>query len=287
MISILILTLNEEVNLPICLESVKWSDDIVVLDSFSSDRTAEIAKAFGARVIQRKFDNWASHQNWALENISFKHNWVYYSDADEVVTPDLRDEMLSVTGNINESHIAYRLRYKNYFCGRWIRHCGIYPVWVLRLFRYDKVRWERLVNPVAIVNGKEGHLENHFHHYSFNKGLNAWFDKHNKYSWQEAEESLKSLTEPNINWSDIFSFSNPAGRRKALKELSFRLPFRPLLRFIYMYFLRLGFLDGWAGFHYCCLLSIYEYMIVLKMEEIRISEKEIPVASEHRENPTL
>jgi glycosyltransferase involved in cell wall biosynthesis len=277
MISILILTLNEEVNLPACLESVKWSDDIVVLDSFSSDKTVEIAKSFGARVIQRKFDNWASHQNWAMENISFRHNWVYYSDADEVVTPELRDEMLSVTSDINAAPVAYRIRYKNYFCGKWIRHCGIYPVWVLRLFRHDKVRWERLVNPVAIVNGMEGRLKHHFHHYSFNKGLNAWFDKHNKYSSQEAEESLKSIRNQGIDWSGLFDFGNHSRRRSVLKEISFRLPFRPILRFLYMYFFRLGFLDRWAGFHYCCLLSIYEYMIVFKMEEIRRREKGLAI----------
>src|SRR5437016_2752751 len=99
MISILILTLDEEENLPACLESLKWSDDIVVLDSFSNDKTVDIAKAAGARVIQRQFDNWAEHQNWALENISFKHRWVYYSDADEIVTPELREEMLGIAAN--------------------------------------------------------------------------------------------------------------------------------------------------------------------------------------------
>ena len=275
-ISTLILTLNEELNLPRCLESVAWCDDVVVLDSFSSDRTLEIARRARARVIQRKFDNWSLHQNWALENIKFKHPWVYYSDADEVVIPELRDEMLRVIKDGCRREVAYRLRYKNFFMGRWIRHCGIYPTWILRLFRPEKVRWERLVNPVARVDGPEGRLQSHFEHYTFNKGLDAWFDKHNRYSWQEAVESLKSVA--SSQWSVIELFTRDAvARRRALKELSFRLPCRPFLRFAYMYLLRFGFLDGLPGYHYCRMLAIYEYMIVLKMKEIRRRQAGFPM----------
>jgi glycosyltransferase involved in cell wall biosynthesis len=274
-ISVLILTLNEEQNLPRCLNSVGWSDDIVILDSFSTDRTLEIAKAAGARVVQRKFDNWAMHQNWALTNISFKHPWVYYSDADEVVPANFRDEMLAAVRS-ESGVVAYRTRYKNYFMGRWIRHCGIYPVWILRLFKPDKVRWERQVNPVAVVDGKEGRLQEHFEHFSFNNGLDAWFAKHNRYSWQEAEESLKSLGKGGFTFGGLWSHE-PATRRRALKELSFRLPFRPLLRFLYMYIIRLGFLDGLPGYYYCRLLAIYEFMIVIKMREIRRRQQGLPI----------
>ena len=276
MISVLILTLNEEQNLPRCLESLKWCDDIVVLDSFSKDRTAEIARAAGARVVQRKFDNWATHQNWALANLSFKNPWVYYSDADEVMPQELHEELLAVARIANNPQVAYRLRYKNYFMGRWIKHSSLYPTWILRFFRPERVRWDRVVNPVPIVDGSEGKLQHHFEHLSFNKGLNAWFDKHNKYSWQEAEESLKSLAEGGFKLADLWC-REPATRRRALKELSFRLPFRPLLRFSYMYFVRLGFLDGMPGYHYCRMLAIYEYMIVIKMREIRRREKGLPI----------
>jgi glycosyltransferase involved in cell wall biosynthesis len=268
MISVLILTLNEETNLPRCLESVKWCDDVVVFDSFSTDRTVQMAERSGARVIQRRFDNWSAHQNWALENIPFKHPWVYYSDADEVVTPELKEEMLQVAGQRENPHAAYRLRYKNFFMGRWIRHCGIYPIWILRFFRPEKVRWERVVNPTPVVQGSEGRLQSHFEHYSFNKGLAAWFDKHNRYSSGEAEESLKSLAGTGFQWAGLFSGAAPE-RRRAIRELSFRMPCRPCLRFLYMYFLNLGFLDGPAGYHYCRLLTIYEYMIVIKMQESR------------------
>lgn len=276
-VSVLILTLNEDRNLPSCLASLQWCDDIVVLDSFSTDRTVEIANSSGARVVQRHFDNWAAHQNWAVQNISFKHPWVYYSDADEIVPSELRDEMFSVTGDMSAKPVAYRMRYKNFFCDRWIRHCGIYPVWVLRLFRPDKVHWERLVNPVPIVHGSEGRLTNHFHHFSFNKGYEAWFAKHNKYSSQEAEEGIKTIQVGFHDWAGLLSFWDASRRRKAMKELSFRLPFRPTLRFLYMYILRLGFLDGREGLTYCLLLSMYEYLIVLKMNELRRRAKGLSI----------
>lgn len=144
---------------------------MVVLDSYSTDRTTEIADQFGARVIQREFDDWASHQNWALKNIRFKHQWVYYSDADEIITDQLREELIQVAQRSDDEHVAYRLRYRNYFMGRWIRHASMYPVWVMRFFRPECVRWERIVNPTPVVEGKTGKLEGHFHHYSFNKGL--------------------------------------------------------------------------------------------------------------------
>jgi len=265
-ISVLVLTLDEEVNLRACLESLSWSNDVVVLDSFSSDRTLEIAGEFGARVVQRRFDNWASHQNWALDNIVFTNSWVYYSDADEVMPSDLRDEVLSrATHSAHAS--AFRLRYKNFFWGRWIRHCGIYPVWVLRLFRPEKIRWERVVNPIPVVEGVVADLECHFHHFSFNKGLDAWFEKHNRYSNGEALETLKSLRSGSFRIADVFAVDR-VQRRRALKELSFRLPARFLLRFIYMYVLKRGFLDGLPGLRYCCLLSIYEYMISIKVAEL-------------------
>jgi glycosyltransferase involved in cell wall biosynthesis len=267
-VSILILTLNEAANLPACLASVAWSDDIVVLDSFSTDGTVEIARDAGARVVQRRFDNWAAHQNWAVANIGFKHPWVYYSDADERMPDDLRAELIREAERPDNPHAAYRLRYRNFFMGRWIRHCGIYPVWLLRFFRPERVRWERLVNPIPVVDGAVGRLQSHFHHFSFSKGLDAWFDKHNAYSRQEALEGMKVLGAARPRPGAIFS-RDAVVRRQALKNLAFRVPGRSRLRFLHMYVLRLGFLDGRPGYHYCRLIAIYEYMIGLKMLEIR------------------
>ena len=273
-VSILILTLNEEANLPECLQSVKWSDDIVVLDSFSNDRTVEIATSAGARVVQRSFDNEKSQREASLK-IPFKHLWVYNPDADEITPPELHEEIVKVISDPNRKEVAYRVRFRTMFMGRWIKHSGLYPTWVVRLFRPEKISFSRNINLQYIIDGPEGRRDCHFDHHSFNKGLNAWVEKHNRYSWQEARDAIKSLEESSVPWRDIFTRSS-VSRRKALKELSFRLPFRPTLRFLYMYFLRLGFLDGWEGLTYCRLLSMYEYLIVLKMKELRRRTKRLP-----------
>jgi glycosyltransferase involved in cell wall biosynthesis len=256
MISVLILTLNEEENLPRCLESVRWCDDVVVFDSLSTDRTVEIARAAGARVIQREFDNERNHRTASLK-MAFKYPWVYNPDADEITPSDLRDEMLRTVADASRTEVAYRVRFKTMFMGRWIRRSSLYPTWVMRLFRPEAVHFERDINLQYLVHGSAGQLQSHFEHYTFNKGITAWFEKHNRYSTKEAVESLKSLAQGGLPFGDLLR-REPATRRRALKELSFRLPGRPLLRFLYMYFLRLGVLDGIPGYHYCRLLAIYE-----------------------------
>jgi glycosyltransferase involved in cell wall biosynthesis len=276
-ISVLILTLNEDANLEPCLASVAWSDDIVVLDSFSTDRTLEIARAAGARVYQRHFDNERNQRTFSLREIPFKHPWVYMPDADEITPPDLRDEMLSVVAVPDRPEVAFRVRFKTVFMGRWIRYSSLYPTWVVRLIRPEKIHFERDINLRCAVEGPEGFLKNHFHHYSFNKGLSAWYEKHNKYSSFEARESVKSLRGGEVEWRDLFAWHDDVRRRRALKDMSFRLPFRPTLRFLYMYLIRRGFLDGWPGYVYCRLLCAYEYMIVLKMTEIRRREQGLPI----------
>jgi glycosyltransferase involved in cell wall biosynthesis len=270
-ISILILTLNEEKNMPACLESVRWSDDVVVLDSFSSDRTVEIAKSLGARVIQRKFDNWAAHQNWAMENINFKYPWVFYLDADERMTEELRGEVNAIATNAAEPRVAFFCGRKNFFMGKWIRH-AMPPGMIMRFFRPGRIRFERLVNPTPVVDGPHGYLTNYFLHYNFSKGLTEWFDKHNKYSQMEAMEGIKLLKKEAGPQPSVFS-RDPFLRRKALKNLSFRMPFRPLLKFIYLYVFKLGFMDAYPGLVYCRLQAMYESMIVLKMKELQRHDK--------------
>jgi glycosyltransferase involved in cell wall biosynthesis len=274
-ISALILTFNEEQNLPSCLASLSWCDDIVVFDSFSTDRTIEIAKAAGARVVQRKFDNERSQREASIK-VGFKYPWVYNPDADEITTTELRDELLQITSDPNRKEVAYRVRFKTMFMGHWIKYSSLYPTWVVRLFMPEKLSFARDINLQYLVDGQEGQLKSHFEHHSFNKGLNAWIEKHNRYSWHEANEAIKSLAASAVPWTDIFSSSSVL-RRRALKEISFRLPFRPTLRFLYMYVLHLGFLDGWAGLTYCRLLSTYEYLIVLKIKEIQRRNLGLPI----------
>ena len=275
-ISVLIMTLNEEKNLPACLASLAWCDDIVVLDSYSTDGTVEIAQAAGARVYQRAHDTESRQRTYGLKEIEYKYPWVYTPDADEVTPSDLRDEMLAIARDAARPESSFRIRYKNMFMGRWIKHSSLYPTWITRLVRPDRVRYERDAHSRCLTEGPEGRLNAHFIHYSFNKGMNAWYDKHNRYSSSEARETVTSLREKRVPWRDLLS-GVPEVRRRALKELSMRLPFRPAARFFYMYVLRGGFLDGREGYHYCQLLAAYEYMIVIKTEELRRRENGLPV----------
>ena len=276
MISVLILTLNEEQNLSDCLKSVAWCEDVVVLDSLSSDRSVEIARQAGARVVQRRFDNWAAHQNWAMENIAFRNNWVFYLDADERMTPELQREIEGIAVDPTETRVAFYCGRKNYFMGKWIKH-AMPPGSIMRFFRPGLVRFERLVNPTPVVQGAHGYLKNRFLHFNFSKGLAEWFQKHNRYSDLEALEGMKLMR--SSLWRDLVNlFSRDrAARRKGLKNISFRLPLRPYLKFIYLYGLKGGILDGQAGLTYCVLQSIYEYMIQLKMVELRRRRAGLPV----------
>jgi glycosyltransferase involved in cell wall biosynthesis len=276
-ISVLILTLNEEANLPACLASVAWSDDVVVLDSYSTDGTLAIARAAGARVFQRTFDGEHAQRTFGLTQIPFKHSWVYMPDADEITPPELTEEMLAIAADPNRPEAAFRVRFKTILMGKWLRYSSLYPTWVVRLVRPQKIRFEREINLRCLVDGPEGRLSNHFLHFSFNKGLDAWFEKHNRYSWHEAQETLKSLRADGLDWRGCWSIRDDVRRRRALKELSFRLPFRPTLRFLYMFVMRRGFLDGWPGYLYCRLLATYEQMIVVKTAELRRREKGLPV----------
>lgn len=270
-VSALIMTFNEEDNLPSCLASLTWCDDIVVLDSFSTDRTVEIAKAAGARVVQNAYTTENGQRMYGLTHVRFKHQWVYTPDADEVTPDDLRDEMLAIARDPSRPEAFFKARYKNMFMGKWIRHASLYPTWITRLVRPDKVRFDREVHSVCSSDMPGGELQAHFIHYSFNKGLHAWYDKHNRYSTVEAELAALNPPPP-VHLAQIFSRRADV-RRRGLKALVTRLPFRPTLRFIYMYVLRGGFLDGWPGYAYCRLISGYEFMIVLKTEELRRRER--------------
>ncbi|MBK8640056.1 MAG: glycosyltransferase family 2 protein [Chromatiaceae bacterium] len=267
-ISVLFLTLNEAANLPACLAAVAWSDDVVVLDSFSQDDTVAVAERLGARVYQRAFDSFAGQRNHALDHIDFKHDWILHLDADEIVTPALRAEMRGAiqTGLAD----AYRIPSKMMFRGRWLRYSGLYPSYQVRLGYRERFRFKQVGHGQRedLAPGRVGTLAEPYLHYSFSKGLTEWFEKHNRYASDEASETVRRLAgDWDIDWGGLWSRDQTRYRR-TLKALSYRLPFRPSLRFLYMYLLRRGFLDGHAGLTYCRLMALYEYLIVLKTQEL-------------------
>ena len=266
---------NEEQNIGGCIDSVSWSDDICVLDSGSTDRTIEIAESKGCRIFNRTLDDWSSHLNWAVRTIPFKHDWVFHIDADERTFPDLVREMQEAVANHQNGHAAFKLRRKDYFGGVWLKHAQLYPTWFVRLFRRDSVTFERSMHHVANIRGTTGMLDGHFDHWPFSKGGVAfWIEKHNTYSTFEAKEQI---LKPPFQPADALS-GDPNKRRKALKALFGRLPFRPLVYFFYVYVFRLGFLDGMAGFHFAVLKAFYEYMISIKIREIREGNRARDVA---------
>jgi glycosyltransferase involved in cell wall biosynthesis len=271
-VSAMVLTLNEESNILACLASLAWCDDVVVFDSFSSDRTVELARQWGARIVSRPFDDWSSHQNWAVNNIDFRHPWVLYLDADERCDATLIAEITQIAGR-NQGTAAFRIRRKDHFMGRWLRHAQLYPTWLVRLFRPECIRYERLVNPVAVVDGAVGELQGHIDHYPFSHGVAHWIARHNRYSDMEAQEAAKEGREP-LHAAQLLDF-DPNVRRRALKRLFFRLPARPLIKFLHYYVFRRGFLDGRAGLNYATLQCFYEFMIDCKRIELRRRHEEL------------
>ncbi len=262
-ISVLVLTKNEEGNLRGCLESVAWSDDVVVFDSLSTDETVEVARRHGARVAQRAFDNWAAHQNWGLQNLEFKYPWVFYIDADERVTPELERALRAAVENPREC-VAFRVRRRDFYLGTWLKHVQTSPFY-LRLFRPERMRYERLVNPVSIVDGPVGQVSGYLDHYPFSKGIGQWLERHNSYSTFEARQIIDQRAEFSLRKA-LFA-GDFHERRYHQKELFYRAPWRPLLKFLFLYLVKRGFLDGRAGLSYATLQAFYEYMIVLKVRE--------------------
>lgn len=279
MFSIYILTYNEETEIADCIESALLSDDVVVVDSFSSDRTVEIAKRYPVQVVQHKFESHGRQRTWMLEAVPVKHEWVYILEADERMTPELFQECLEAMQR--QEYIGYYVAERVMFMGQWIRHSTQYPRYQMRLFRRDQVWFTDYGHTEReVCKGPTSFLKETYPHFTSGKGLSRWIEKHNRYSTDEAAETLHQLEKGSVNWRDLVFGTSEVERRRALKDLSLRLPFRPLIRFIYMYFFLGGLLDGRAGFTWCTLQAFYEYLILLKVWEMKympIPTVEIPV----------
>lgn len=270
MISVLILTFNEEQDLPACLASVAWSDDVHVFDSFSTDGTVEIARVAGVHLHQRPFDDYAQQRTAALRKIPFKYPWLFLLDADERPAPALASEMLQVVADAPKTTAGFRLRRRDFLFGTWLKHAQITPFYI-RLVRHERAHYTRAINEVIEVSGEIGELHSPLDHFPFSKGIAQWMDKHNIYSTMEAELIYRQqgLRDPSLRTA-LFGRSFHQ-RRLHQKAIFYRLPFRPVLKFLYMTLIRRALLDGRAGLTYAALQSIYEYLIVLKTEELRRS----------------
>lgn len=278
MLSVYILTYNEETELAACLDSVVGlCDDIIVVDSFSRDRTVEIAQQYqnySVRVIQHTFESHGRQRTWMIRHIETKYPWAYILEADERMTPELFAECQAATQC--PDHVGYYAAERVMFMNHWIRHSTQYPRYQLRLFHKPDVWFDDYGHTEReVCEGSTGFLKATYPHYTSGKGFSRWFEKHNRYSTDEARETLKQLETGSVNWSHLFFGKTEVQRRHALKNLSLRLPFRPVIRFFYMYFLLGGIWDGGAGFTWCMLQAFYEYMILLKVWELRQARKRV------------
>ncbi len=274
-VSILIPIKNEAGNLPRCLRSVAWADEIFVVDSQSSDGSQQIAEQHGATVVQFQFNGvWPKKKNWSLDNLPFRNEWVFILDADEVLPPETEDEFRRIIADPANPIGFYWINRRFMFMGKWLKH-AYYPNWNLRLFKHKIGRYEKLtdmdtrsgdneVHEHVIAQGEAGYLKSEMDHYAF-PAVDVFVEKHNRYSNWEARVAL-----------DRF-LANSGGRiqmgdvslKRNLKEFSHRLPCRDVLRFLYVYIWQRGFLDGAEGYYFARLHGFYEFLSVAKTYELK------------------
>jgi glycosyltransferase involved in cell wall biosynthesis len=274
-VSIIIPIRNEAGNLPRCLDSVAWADEVFVVDSQSTDGSQQVAEAHGATVVQFHFNGtWPKKKNWALENLPFRNEWVFILDADEVLPPGTETEFRTIVTSNDNPNAGYWINRRFMFMGRWLKH-AYYPNWNLRLFKHHLGRYEQLtsvntasgdneVHEHVIVHGPTGHLRAEMDHYAF-PSVDVFIEKHNRYSNWEARVALDRY----MRGSEAALQSDRVGWRRRLKQLSQKLPFRPFLRFAYVYLWQRGFLDGREGYYFARLHGLYEFLSVAKTYELK------------------
>lgn len=271
-VSVLILTYNEEATLPECLAALDWCDDIVVLDSGSTDATLAIAAHFGARVLTRSFDTFADQRNFGLDHGAFKYDWVLHLDSDEVVTPEFKVALSQLLPKPDID--AYYVPSKLILFGQWLRRSGMYPTYQARLGHRDRLRFIQVGHGQreSLPASRLGVFSEPYLHYSFAHGLRHWLEKHIRYAHDEAQ--LIIATRACNGEVDTNDSRGGTGLRRRVKLLAARylpLPLRPFSRFIYVYLWRRGFLDGRAGLAYAIMLSVFEGMtatLAMEMEQL-------------------
>lgn len=265
----IILTLNEERNIGRCLEGLARVDDVAIVDSVSTDDTLDAARRArpDVRVYEHPFEDFGAQRNWALDNVSPAHEWVLFVDADEFCDDALMDEIDTFVRQPDGRVGAY-IAGRNYFLGRWLKRTTMYPSYQLRLLKHGHVRYRKEGHGQREeTDGPLHYLRQGWHHEGFSKGVRQWVARHNNYSTDEVDLILR-LREEKLRLSSLFD-DDAIARRRAWKIVGARMPMRPLGRFIYTYVFRLGFLDGYPGFLYCCLRVAHDLHIVTKLAERR------------------
>lgn len=244
LISVLLPTYNCADIIRPTLKSIKWADEILVVDSYSTDETLDICREYGARIIQHEYINSAKQKNWAVPQCA--HEWVFQIDSDEILESSAHEEILNAIGNAPPAVEAFRIARKNHVLGRWMRYGGIYPDWEMRLFRRAKGRWfDREVHSNVRVSGHVGTLKSHLFHFGM-PNISKQLSNLDRYTRYEADEYRKQ------------------GKSFQLLQLILR----PWLVFGYRYLWKQGFRDGMRGFIVCAYLAIYSFLSLAKLWEI-------------------
>lgn len=266
-LTVVILTHNEECNIGDCVRSVAWAEDVIVVDSGSTDGT--LAEAILARpdvrTFHHPFQDFGDQRNWALDQTAPRQEWVLFLDADERVTPELAKSIANALSN-RSAVVGYFLCYKNYFLGRWLKRCTRFPTWQLRLLKRGDVRYEKMGHGQReVTTGPLDYIHAPYHHYGFSQGVAHWIARHNIYSSAEIG-LIDQLRQEPLAFSDLWK-ADRVGRTRCMKRIAARLPFRPIVGFCYLYLWRRGFLDGYAGLMFCLLRLTHEIHIVVKQAE--------------------
>jgi glycosyltransferase involved in cell wall biosynthesis len=265
-ITVIIPTLNESRHIRRCVGSARGLGRVIVVDCGSTDGTQSVAREHGAEVVERAWLGHAAQKNWALETLAIATPWVLFLDADEYLTAAAADAIRVATASCRADGFLMPRAYV--FLGRQLRYAWWYPDYQLRLFRRERGRFEeRRVHEHVIVDGTTAAIEEPIMHENL-KGLSAFIERHNRYSDLEVDELLapsraRKRGSLRGSWAD---------RRRAMKDrVWFRMPMRPLVRFLWLYFARRGFLDGRRGLLFCQLIAMYDFMIDAKLIERRLT----------------
>jgi glycosyltransferase involved in cell wall biosynthesis len=270
-ISLIIPCKNEESNLARCLKSVPWVGETFVVDSQSTDRTIEIAEEFGAQVVQFNYNGgWPKKKNWALENIPLTYEWTLILDADECLPPEAEEEIRSIVTNPADKHVGYWINRRYFFMGKALKH-AYFPNWNLRLFKHKLGRYEKItdlttdsgdheIHEHVVVQGTTGKLKSIMDHHAF-PTIESFVEKHNRYSnWEAIVENEQKEKADSIQHDGV-------KLKRKLRMVFRKLPFRPTLRFLYVYIWQKGFLDGWDGYIFARLHGQYEFLTKAKTRE--------------------
>jgi len=266
LISLVVLTKNEEININRCLNSLSWCKDVVVLDSGSTDNTVSVAQSLGARVfthIQTPPFKISGQRNWALENCHLQGEWVLFVDADETIPPDLAQEIQKVCADSNNRYNAFELTPRYLFLGKWLKRTQGYPNWHPRLVKLGEVSFTGGVWEHFDDDAKVGRINIPYDHFANSKGFSDWLERHDRYSSWDAQHIVDFLETGQ-------SKSLGTDRKLQLRILAAKFwAVRPIARFIQMYFLRFGFTEGLTALIFCLMYAMYEFMTVVKIIEIK------------------